>query len=282
MRLFYLTWIVLSAGLALTAPPAQTPVNAQFWPKEFVVGMRNPIITVSGYGLARDSVIQINGRTITTNATRVGQIDRLEAEIPGSLLAAPGVLQVALYTPPPNLWRSPITEIKVVPSKQPNKIEIGLPKTRVGPKEKLTLTVRVTNLGTESFYVPVKIRPGSTGNMLDSSYALEVKRPNARSFVDAATSAGDGIYTTKPTEEQLVKAGEIVAVGPGETYTGTGVLYVDSVFDWFTNRPALHTPGRYAIRIRFSPRYTPGADEFKIKFLGESALSNVVTITVLR
>ena len=88
MRPFYAAWIVLSAGSALAALPAQRPVNAQFWPKEFVVGMRNPIITASGYGLGRDSVIQINGRTITTNPTRVGQIDRLEAEIPSSLLAA--------------------------------------------------------------------------------------------------------------------------------------------------------------------------------------------------
>jgi hypothetical protein len=282
MRPIYGIWIVLSIGLCVTTPAAQRPVDAQFWPKEFVVGMRNPIITGSASGLRRDSVFQINGRTITTNSTHVGQFGRLEAEVPTALLATPGILQISLYTPPPNSWRSPITEIRVVPSKQSNKIEISLPKTRVGPREKLTLTVRVTNLGTESFYVPVKIEPGSTGNMLDSSYALEVKRPNARSFVDAATSAADGVYTTKPTEEELVQAGEIVAVRPGETYTGTGDLYVDSVFDWFTNRPAVQTPGRYAIRILFSPRTTPGADQFKIKFLRERAVSNVVWITVLR
>jgi hypothetical protein len=117
--------------------------------------------------------------------------------------------------------------------------------------------------------------------MLDSSYTLEVKRPNQRSFVDATTSVGDGIYTKKPTEEELLRAGKIVAVRPGETYTGTGILYVDSVFDWFTNRPPLQTPGRYAIRIYFSPRQPPGADEFTIKFLSESVLSNVMVITVL-
>src|SRR5436190_1498236 len=90
MRPFYAAWIVLSAGSALTALAAQTPVNIRFWPEEFVVGMRNPIITVTGYGLRRDSVIQVNGREITTNPTRVGQrftVDRLEAEVPSSLLA---------------------------------------------------------------------------------------------------------------------------------------------------------------------------------------------------
>ena len=282
MKMICATWITLSAWLALPSPPAQTSVNVQFWPIKFVVGMRNPIVTTTGYGLRRDSVIEINGRTITTNSTHVGQFGRLEAEIPSFLLAAPGVLQIAVYTPPPNSWRSAATEVTVVPSKQPASIEIGAPKTRVGPKERQTLTVRVTNLGSESFYVPVEIHPGSGGNMLDSSYTLEVKRPNQRSFVDATTSFGDGIYTKKPREEELVQAGKIVAVGPGETYTGTGVLYVDSVFDWFANRPPLQTPGRYAIRIHFSPRYPPGADEFKIKFLSESVLSNVVVITVLR
>ena len=284
MRLFSAMLLVLGAGLALTATSSQTPTPPQFWPKEFVVGMRNPIVSVNGYGLRRDSVIQINGRTIATNPTRVGQrltIDLLTAEVPSSLLAQPGSLQVALYTPQPNSWRSPPTEIRVVPSKQPAKIEIGLPKTRVGPREKLTLTVRITNLGSESFYVPVKINPGSGGNMLDSSYELEVKRPSQRSFVDAATSFGDGIYTKKPTEEELVQRGDIVAVAPGETYTGTGILYVDSVFDWSANRPALQTPGRYGIRICFSPRNPPGADQFKIKFLSENVLSDVLTITVL-
>ncbi len=281
MRMIYTTLIMLSAWLALPNPPAQTKVNLQFWPMEFVVGMRNPIVTVKGNGLRRDSVIQINGRTITTNSTHVGQFGRLEGEIPSSLLAAPCVLQISVYTPPPNSWRSAATEITVVPSRQSASIEIGAPKTRVGPKEKLTLTILVTNLGSESFYVPVEIHPGSGGNMLDSSYTLEVKRPNQRSFVDATTSFADGIYRKKPTEEELVQGGKIVAVGPGETYTGTGILYVDSVFDWFANRPPLQTPGRYAIRIQFSPRHPPGADEFKIKFLSESVLSNVVVITVL-
>jgi hypothetical protein len=156
MGMIYAILIMLTVWRAFPNPPAQTPVNVQFWPMKFVTGMRNPRVAATGSGLRRDSVIQINGRTITTNSTHVGQFSRLEAEIPISLLAAPGVFQITVYTPPPNSWRSAATEMTVVPSRQPVSIEIGAPKTRVGPKEELTLTVRVTNLGSESFYVPVR------------------------------------------------------------------------------------------------------------------------------
>jgi hypothetical protein len=166
------TLFVVGAGLSI-ATSAQTAYYPSFWPREFVVGMQNPIIEVNGFNFTRDTVVQINGRTIPTDATRIGKkntVDLLTAEVPGSVLSQSGSFQVNIYER--GVRTSSPTDVRVVPSKQPARIEIQLPKTRLTPKEKVTLTVRVTNLGTESFYVPTKLRLGSTGNMLDSSYHL--------------------------------------------------------------------------------------------------------------
>ena len=95
-----------------------------------------------------------------------------------------------------------------------------------------------------------------------------------------------GTYDSEPIETGYLTPHAVWYGQPINTacLLGTCIWHVEvkklAAFDQ-TQTPKGRSPGSYAIRILFSPRATPGADEFKIKFLSETALSNVVVITVL-
>jgi hypothetical protein len=279
-------WIVLCLTFGIGAvgqvPIPQLASYRPVWPSELPTGSPDTTLQISGSGFTQDSVIQVNGQDIPTDhitASRIGGTELLlRAMIPQSWLRVPRSLEIRVLNPYGGA-SLPI-EVQVKSRRQPAKMEIEFSQTTVGQKDQLEVTVHVANQGNVGFLLPKKIAPFIGGNMLDSSYHFETKRPNDVTFANTGIANLDGEWSKNPTEDQLLQSGQAVLVAPGETYSDEVRFLVDNLRRVGNQPPLL--PGQYVVRMRFDPRFVPGADEFRIKFLSEPLLSNSVVLTVLR
>jgi hypothetical protein len=249
---------------------ASLPTIQEFYgvyPREIPVGNSETMVEIRGSGFTLDSVIQINGQDIPTDHTRLEgmQIPLLTGLIPSSFLAEARLLDIRVL----NLYggaSAPVT-IEVKPRLQPATIEISISAIAASRKDRLELSVRLTNEGKDPFYVPTRLTPFTGGNVLNS-YHFEIKRPNAVVFKDPIRTFLDGFI--RGTEETLLANGSIAVVRPGESYSASAQFSTDE----------FATPGEYTLRLRFDPQYPSGADQYKIKFLSETLLSNSVTLKI--
>lgn len=242
-------------------------------PREIPEGSASTRIEVSGFEFTAESTIRFNGRDLPTDRSRVEENPRslslLSAMIPESYLTQPGSFQVVVFNPPPGGGISEPVVVQVKPRLQPAKLEIELFPSSVRKGAQVEVTVRLTNLGRESFYVPKRITPFTGGNMLNS-YHFEVKRSGGVVFINPIRTFVDGFWPFK-TGEEFVRAGLIVEVVPGQTYAGKAMFNVDE----------LGAANEYSLRMRFYPQFPMGFRDFKTKFMTETLLSNVITLTVM-
>lgn len=284
---FALCCLFVDFGGTVSSAYGQSPVPrvdapGGVWPREVPAGSSATMIEIRGYEFTSESVIRIDGQDMSTHHTRLEgyQIPLLTGVIPESLLLQPRSFEVTVFNPPPGGGSSTPVSIQVKPRLQPAKLEIELSAVVARQKDRIEVTVHLTNQGNVSFYVPTSITPFTGGNMLNS-YHFEPKRPDDSVFTDPIQGFADGMWSKKPLEEELIGSGQIVLVAPGETHSGKARLHVDGLSKMRIGSPPLLMPGEYRLRMRFDPRFPPGADGFKTKFLNETLLSNVVMLKII-
>jgi hypothetical protein len=276
-------WLVLLAGVFLTqasvVPIPQIGSSDSVWPHEIPVGNADTMVEVRGSGFVPSSVIQVNGQDVPTAFTRLNgpEIRLLTGSIPRSFLNEPKLLELRVFNPYGGA--SAPVRITVKARTQPARLQIELSTVSAGQQDHIDVTVQLTNEGTDSFYVPVRITPFTGGNMLNS-YHFEVQRPSDLVFTDAVQGYADGFFPKTTYEEELLRSGQIALVRPGETFSGTARFHVDGFANVNEAGPPQLPRGRYVVRMRFDPRAAPGSDKFRTKFLTETVLSNAVLLTI--
>ena len=272
---------VFAIHLAASAqiPHPEIAASGGVWPQEIPTGSEDTMIEVRGSGFTVDTIIEVEGQNVPTDHTRFGglAIPMLIGVIPESLLREPRLLHVRVVSRYGGA-SIPLT-VEVKQRRQPAKLEISLSTTSASKKDRIKVSIRLTNLSSESFYVPTKVTPFTGGNMLNS-YHFEVKRPNEPVFTDSVSGYTDGMWLKKPTEEEIVASGQIKLLAPNETYSGKAEFHVDGFSKTSEGNLPILLSGDYSVRMRFDPQYPSGADAFKVKFLSETLLSNSLILSI--
>jgi hypothetical protein len=129
------------------------------------------------------------------------------------------------------------------------RLEISVPKRSIKTRESVSLTVRMVNTSSRSYYVAGNMSLGNFGLGYQYGwYTLQYLRAGSREFVNGPQAALDGFPRRNPTISDIIADNSLVLL-EGNTYSGMFIgTTINSTWDGLTLLP----PGRYSIRVTFN------------------------------
>jgi hypothetical protein len=129
------------------------------------------------------------------------------------------------------------------------RLEISVPKTKIGIKEPVNLTIKLANTSAKTYYVSgdIALGIGGFGHQF-GTYQLQVRKAGASDFTDGPQMFGSplrapGASDSSPVSDFLV-ANRLIPMEPGAFIGRT----ISSDWDGLT----LLELGRYSIRVTYS------------------------------